>query len=357
MAFVYEVERPPLFEQKKATSEIGPGQYLPLTLYKFEKPNAVPFGASAKRGSLFKLNQFPGPGAYNPKEDQNISYHLKSNIYDKLDNNKKKKKSKKKIITKKINVIDKYEKKENLGFFTKVERFNEIDKTNTPGPGTYDDKNILLAKSIEEKCYNNKEIIYNTNKERHNVYFVNRFDRQFPWNSEVISLNNKKFKKNKKNKSVDINKKIKSFKNIESNANSGITISKLEKNKTIKSDSSSNMNTNIKDFLINNLEEKQNKIKYKNIEGLNDIKINKSKENTNKLQTFKKKPILKKSKTSSDFFSQERTTKKELKQKLNNEIKYRISSIPSKFSQGYEIEQTSGKVIRKPIKTYFKKCI
>lgn len=371
MAFVYEVERPPLFDPKKATAEIGPGQYLPLTLYKFEKPSAAPFGASAKRGALFKLNQFPGPGAYNPKEDQNISYQRKSNIYDDSYNNKKsnKKKGKDKIIKKKINVIEKYQNKNNFGFFTKVERFNETNKLNTPGPGTYDDKNILLAKSIEEKCYNNKEIIYNINKGRHNVYSVNRFDRQFPWNSEVISFNNKK-NKTKKNKSVDINKKINYFKNIENNANSSITISKLEKNNTMKSDSSNNMNTNINIFLVNNnLEEKHNKkgVKNKNIivqnnynfkfnsEGSqNNNKLNKSNENKNKLKTFKKISTLKKSKTSSDFFSQEKTTKKELKQKLNNEMKYRISSIPSKFSQGYEIEQTSGKVIRRPIKTYFK---
>jgi len=40
--------------------------------------------------------------------------------------------------------------------------------------------------------------------------------------------------------------------------------------------------------------------------------------------------------------------------KAQNEMKYRISSIPSKFSQGYEIEKESGKVVRKPMKTYFK---
>ena len=34
--------------KKKATAEIGPGQYIPLTLYKFEKPNIVPFNASSK---------------------------------------------------------------------------------------------------------------------------------------------------------------------------------------------------------------------------------------------------------------------------------------------------------------------
>ena len=56
-------------------------------------------------------------------------------------------------------------------------------------------------------------------------------------------------------------------------------------------------------------------------------------------------------------------TKKEIKEKINqekelakaqNEMKYRISSIPSKFSQGYEIEKESGKVVRRPMKTYFK---
>ena len=40
--------------------------------------------------------------------------------------------------------------------------------------------------------------------------------------------------------------------------------------------------------------------------------------------------------------------------KIKNDIKYRISSIPSKFSTGYQIEKESGKVVRNPIKTYFK---
>ena len=204
MAFVYEVERPPLFDTNKATSDIGPGQYLPLTLYKFEKPNLAPFGAAAKRAELFQINKGPGPGAYNPKEDQNISYQHK-NIYDEIYNNKNQNKDKDKngqMIKKKYKVINKsnneYEKiqnKDNKGFFTKVERFSEHNKLNTPGPGTYGDKNILLAKSIEEKCYNNKEIIYKINKGRHNAYSVNRFDRQFPWNSEIIITDKKNQKK------------------------------------------------------------------------------------------------------------------------------------------------------------------
>ena len=99
-----------------------------------------------------------------------------------------------KMIHKKSQEIEKYENKENYGFFTKVGRFNDYNKLNTPGPGTYGDKNYLYAKSIEEKCYNKKEIIYRTNKERLDVYSVNRFDRQFPWNSEVIKPKKKKKK-------------------------------------------------------------------------------------------------------------------------------------------------------------------
>ena len=234
MAFVYEVERPPLFDtKKKATSEIGPGQYLPLTLYKFEKPSLAPFGASAKRAELFQSNKFPGPGAYNPKEDQNISYQYKQNIIEDFNNknqNRDKDKSfqiikkKFKLINKANNEIERFQNKENYGFFTKVERFNDYNKLNTPGPGTYGDKNILLAKSIEEKCYNNKEIIYKINKGRHNAYSVNRFDRQFPWNSEIINPEKVNKKKKKKNKSVEINHNIKSFKNLQKNVHGSITI-------------------------------------------------------------------------------------------------------------------------------------
>jgi hypothetical protein len=58
---------------------------------------------------------------------------------------------------------------------------------------------------------------------------VNRFDRQFPWNSEVINLKNKKNKKMKKNKSEDMRKKVKIFKNISQENNSSIIISKINK--------------------------------------------------------------------------------------------------------------------------------
>ena len=56
-------------------------------------------------------------------------------------------------------------------------------------------------------------------------------------------------------------------------------------------------------------------------------------------------------------------SKKEIKEILNqemklnqqrNDIKYRISSIPSKFTAGYELEKSSGKIVRKPLITNFK---
>ena len=413
MAFVYEVERPPLFETNKATADIGPGQYLPLTLYKFEKPSLAPFGATAKRAELFQINKVPGPGAYNPKEEQNISYQCK-NIYDELYNNKNKEKDKSfQVIKKKYKVINKinneferFQNKENKGFFTKVERFTDYSKFDTPGPGTYGDKNILLAKSIEEKCYNNKEIIYKINKGRHNAYSVNRFDRQFPWNSEIINPNKNKMKKKKKNKSMEINEKMKNFKNLQKNEHGGIIISKLEKEKSKKSDISCGINNafnkeeNLNKTNFVKISENQNNLKNKEIEENNNTKksekielkissenksaknITKPKENiNNNLSKYKKISILKKCKTSTNFFKishkendnkindinnstqKPKLTRKEIKQKLaqelkkaslQREMKYRISSIPSKFTAGYEIEKESGKLVRRPIKTYFK---
>ena len=207
MAFVYEVERPSIFHINKDASNIGPGKYLPLSSYKFEKPNAVPFGVSEKRDYPFILNQFPGPGSYISKED-NINLNPKltkkkesKNITEKRNGNKNGQLIKNKIrIIKKNNPVNEgFLNKENLGFSTKVERFRLKNQVNTPGPGTYDDKDILLAKSIEEKCTNKKEIIYKINNDRHNIFYVNRNNNQFPWNSDVIIKKSKS-----KNKKIDI---------------------------------------------------------------------------------------------------------------------------------------------------------
>ena len=370
MAFVYEVERPPLFPINKDTSEIGPGQYLPLTLYKFEKPNTVPFNISTKRQFPFSFNPVPGPGSYNAKEEQNIANPKLIKEQEAKDNNKNQSestqliKNKFKIIKKKNIESEKFQNKENLGFFTKVQRFKLKTQINTPGPGTYDDKNILLAKSIEEKCNNQKEIIFKINNDRHNIFYVNRKNNQFPWNAEVIDP-----KKKTKNKIVNNYKKfltkneniIINNKSSTNNINSIITSNKPKNKKDKKSgknrestQKSNDNKMNLTDSNINNNDKNKNNNK--------DTESNKNSSST---------VTLKKSKTSSNFYLPDtgvkiqysKLSKKEIKQKLEeemnlrkiqNDIKYRICSIPSKFCSGYNIEKDTGKIVRNPIKTKFK---
>ena len=371
MAFVYEVERPPLFPINKDTSEIGPGQYLPLTLYKFEKPNTVPFNISTKRQFPFSFNPVPGPGSYNAKEEQNIANPKLIKEQEAKDNNKNQSestqliKNKFKIIKKKNIESEKFQNKENLGFFTKVQRFKLKTQINTPGPGTYDDKNILLAKSIEEKCNNQKEIIFKINNDRHNIFYVNRKNNQFPWNAEVIDP-----KKKTKNKIVNNYKKfltkneniIINNKSSTNNINSIITSNKPKNKKDKKSgknrestQKSNDNKMNLTDSNINNNDKNKNNNK--------DTESNKNSSST---------VTLKKSKTSSNFYLPDtgvkiqysKLSKKEIKQKLEeemnlrkiqNDIKYRICSIPSKFCSGYNIEKDTGKIVRNPVKTKFKK--
>ena len=353
MAFVYEVERPPLFPINKDTLEIGPGQYLPLTLYKFEKPNSVPFGISTKRQFPFSLNPVPGPGSYNPTEEQNISNPKLIKEQSIKDNNKNKsvhllKNNKIKIIKKTNLESEKFQNKENLGFYTKVERFKLKNQMGTPGPGTYDDKNILLAKSIEEKCNNKKEMIYKINAERHNIFYVNRNNNQFPWNAEVVPP-----KKEKTNKKVNKNKNVTVKKEEETTIKDIIKSNKLSgKNKK---------NINKKNF------ENKNNITDNTISNQDIVKADEKKDNEN----MNNSNGFQKSKTSTNFYLPDtgekvyysKLSKKEIKdileqemekRKIQNDIKYRISSIPSKFSAGYDIDKESGKIVRKPIKTYFK---
>ena len=354
MAFVYEVERPSIFHNNKATSEIGPGQYLPLSSYKFEKPNSVPFGISTKRNYPFPPNKYPGPGSYNTIQvlDSKNIQNSKLNKEKEIDMNEK---NKNKLIKNKIKIFDKRsidnENKNNLGFSTKVERFKPEFNINTPGPGTYDNKNILLAKTIEQKCNNKREIIYKINIDRHNIYSVNRNHNQFPWNSEIYDPK-KELKKKKalnRHKSNKIDSQIIDNKIHKINYGRNKCHKKSGKNNEMSNDDNNliltdtNINTN------ENISEKEG-------------------ENMPNNNSF---TSLKKSKTSMNFYLPDtgvkmefsKLTKKQIKQKLEkemkkqksqNDIKYRISSIPSKYSAGYELEKKSGKVIRKPIVTNFK---
>ena len=270
MAFVFEKERSSLYPQKDHFQNLGPGQYLPVTEFKFQNPELVPFGVSTFRQFPEKPNPTPGPGSY---------YH----DIDKEKNEKILKNSVKNYITKeeeiKINKIAKYEPekgkqelilkryKENfelLGFNSKVKRFGNKKRITTPGPGAYSDrKNYKLAKLSEQKCLEKKDVIIKTNNNRNNVYNLNR--------NEVYFLNY---------------------------------------NKNIANNDKNNINNN-----INNRKEK-----------------NKNKANA-KNKSSNKKDI-----------------KKRLEKEQKNykkDVKYRVSSIPSKNNKGYVIEPTTGKLARK----------
>ena len=64
MAFVFEKERSSLYPQKDHFQNLGPGQYLPVTEFKFQNPELVPFGVSTFRQFPEKPNPTPGPGSY-----------------------------------------------------------------------------------------------------------------------------------------------------------------------------------------------------------------------------------------------------------------------------------------------------
>ena len=263
MAFVYETERSKLFNQNKATQDIGPGQYLPLTEFKFQNPQIVPFGVSTGRIFPEKPSSYPGPGSYyhdidKEKNEKIIKNSLKNYIAKEEEINISKngvvnfepEKGEQERAIKRCK--DNYEI---LGFSSKVKRFKNKDRKKTPGPGTYSDKNYKEAKLLEKKCYDNKAIIFKINYDRNNVYQVDK--------NEVSSLN---FNKN----------------------------------------------------VFPEKDEKDMKKKKKN----------------------SKKEIKKR-------LEEERN-------KTSNEVKYRVSSIPSKNNKGYIIEESTGKLVRKKNPESFK---
>ena len=272
MAFVFETERSKLNSQKEKFQNLGPGQYLPLTEFKFQNPELVPFGVSTNRLFPEKPNPIPGPGSYY----HDITQEKTEKILKNSVNN---------FITKeeeiKLNKIARYEPEkgrqekvlkkyrenyELLGFSSKVKRFGIKKRMITPGPGAYtDNKNYNLAKLSEQKCIEKKDVIIKTNNDRNNLYEVDK-DEVYFLNYNKNTVNNEKDKDNKKEK---------------------------------------------------------NKLK------------NKTKNNFNSKKEIKKR------------LEQERKN-------LKKEVKYRISSIPSKNNKGYIVEPDTGKLARKPNSQTFK---
>ena len=269
MAFVYETERSKLFNQNKTTQDIGPGQYLPLTEFKFQNPELVPFGVSTFRKFPEEPTPYPGPGSYyhdvdKEKYEKLLNNTLKNYIAKEGEINLSKKgvakfepeKGEQERAIKKCK--DNYEI---LGFNSKVKRFATKDRKKTPGPGTYSDKNYKEAKLLEKKCYDNKATIFKINCDRNSVFQVDK--------DELSSLN---FNKNVVSVGYKDNKGIKGNK----------------------------------------------KIKYKN----------------------SKKEIKKRL--------------EEEQKEIKNDVKYRVSSIPSKNYKGYIEEESTGKLVRKKNPESFK---
>ena len=232
MAFVFETERAQLYPKKDPTTKnLGPGQYLPLTEFKFVNPELVPFGVSTNRIFPKEPLPTPGPGSY---------YH----DIDKENHEKLLKNSVKNFISKeeeiKINKLAKYEPEkgrqeralkryrenfELLGFNSKVKRFGNKNRVTTPGPGAYSDKrNYKQAKISEQKCLEKKEIIFKINNDRNNIFNVDK--EQVYYLNYNKNVNNK----DKNNLNNDINNKTKEKNKIKNNFNSKKEIKKkLEK--------------------------------------------------------------------------------------------------------------------------------
>lgn len=262
MAFVFESERGELFKGNKATQDVGPGQYLPLTEFRFQNPEIVPFGISSTRQFPEKPSPYPGPGSYyrdfDKEKNEKILNNTVKNYCAKEGEIKigkkgiakdEPKKGKQEGIIKKVK--NDYEV---LGFNSKVKRFQNKNRATTPGPGSYTNNyNFWEAKIIERKCQDNKAIVYKYIQDRYNLFHVDR---------EQMSLLN--------------------YNNYSKNRNT----------------------------------------KFKN----------KGKKGAKKSLEEEKKVINKK----------------------NNDVKYRVSSIPSKNNKGYIIEESTGKVVRKQNPEAFK---
>ena len=223
MAFVFETERDRIFEPKKATQNIGPGQYLPLSEFKFKNPEIVPFGVATRRKDPGKLDKYPGPGTYYHDVDKEKNEKI-------LKNSVKNYISKEGQITISSNGVPIFEPErgeqekalnrakddyELLGFSSKVKRFASLRGLSTPGPGTYDDEDIKEAKSLKKKCIKDKKSVFKINNDRQNVYKVNK-DQVFALNynknetseNEKNGKNEKKYKKSKQTKKMNKKKEI-----------------------------------------------------------------------------------------------------------------------------------------------------
>lgn len=306
MAFVSETERDELFKPNKEGSDLGPGQYLPLTVFKFIKPNAVPFLVSQQRLKTRK-SETPGPGQYFKEEEKKKAEKLKENALNNY-------LSPEKIISSNCYSVSMYDPRileqenarklakenyENFGFNSKVKRFKK-DKNNNKhlGPGVYDTKIREEAKNLANQNNKRNGIVrhyFNRVMDKYDVkgrQNNNHTNMENSFNEEVFKKTHKKFNFNQNN-----------------------SFCKAGNKQMIKSNSFSNYET---------------------------IELN-HRPKTNNLKNRK-------------FSSQEKKERqnKILKMQQGNAVEYRIPSIPQKDSRGFEYDIANGKLKKRenPLKKY-----
>lgn len=136
MAFVYRSERKINLSANDKLS-VGPGQYIKINHLHPTNQTKVPFNSSNNR-DIVKLDSTPGPGSYNIQQSKSyndISRSINTNTST--------------VDLNSSNPISKTNEK--LGFLTKVNRFQENEIYQAPGPGYYDINKESLK---EEKKHN-----------------------------------------------------------------------------------------------------------------------------------------------------------------------------------------------------------
>ena len=129
MAFVFKSEREAVNEKIKTNTNLGPGEYLPLTEPRKYTVSKEPFLCSLKEPSQ-KINDVPGPGAY--YHDDTLIQYLKN-----IQNEKISEQNDKVHLIAKGGSVDLHPNTEKIGFNSKSKRFKVSGLDIGPGPGQY----------------------------------------------------------------------------------------------------------------------------------------------------------------------------------------------------------------------------
>ena len=156
MAMVFKSEKK-LFERiKKNIENPGPGEYLPITIYKNININKEPFLSTIK-DTFQKRDNNPGPGSY--YQDEILIKYIKNIQNEKIaDNNNKK------YLYQKKEMKDNNDGK--LGFNIKSKRF-EKESRKEPGPGYYFP---IINKYYKNKIKKIKEDEFNSKQKQCPLY-------------------------------------------------------------------------------------------------------------------------------------------------------------------------------------------